>query len=115
VSAESLSDATAPTAPEPPTTEEVIAAAAARHGVNPQTLLAVARCESNLDPLAVGDLALGTSRGLFQIHRPSHPTIPDSLAFDPAWSADWAAAQFAAGNAGWWSCWRILGRPPVYA
>lgn len=79
---------------------------AARHGVDPDVMVAVAKCESNLNPQAVGDLSLGTSRGLFQIHRPSHPDITDAQAFDPDWSSEWAARQFAAGNARWWTCWR---------
>ena len=82
---------------------------AVRHGVNPDDMLAVAKCESSLNPRAVGDLHLGTSRGLFQIHRPSHPTITDEQAFDPDWSSEWAARQFAAGRSSMWTCARKLG------
>lgn len=72
-------------------------------------MLAVAWCESSLNPAAVGDLRLGVSRGVFQISRRWHPDITDAQAFDPDWSSEWAARQFAKGNARIWTCARNLG------
>lgn len=37
----------------------------------------------------------GLGRGLFQIDSGQHPEIPDSIAFDPALSAFWAADELA--------------------
>jgi hypothetical protein len=82
---------------------------AAIHGANADDMVAVAMCESSLNPNAVGDITLGTSRGIFQIHKPSHPTITDAQAFDPDWSSEWAARHFAAGRQSMWTCARKLG------
>lgn len=72
-------------------------------------MVAVARCESNLNPNAVGDLDLGVSRGLYQISRRWHPEVSDAQAFDPDFAAEWAAQRFAAGYAREWTCSKIVG------
>lgn len=92
---------------------------AARHGVDPDVMVAVAKCESGLVPDRQSDhtyregnrwgFPAGTrekSFGIMQVHLPDHPDISESQAKDPDWSSEWAAKQFAAGNARWWTCWR---------
>lgn len=66
----------------------------------------VAMCESGLRSDALGDS--GESRGLWQIHAPSHPTVSDECAYSVACSTRWAAEQFAAGRAAMWTCARLL-------
>lgn len=82
---------------------------AARNGVDPDVMVAVATCESNLNPTAVGDVSLGGSYGTWQIYSKAHPTVTREQAFDPDWSSEWAARQFAAGRARMWTCSRLLG------
>ena len=93
---------------QPLSPHEIIIKTAKNGGVNPDVALAIAKCESGLNPLAVGDG--GQSRGLWQIHRPSWPEITDAQAFDPEWSTAWAVEKLKSRPAHW-TCWRILGRP----
>jgi soluble lytic murein transglycosylase-like protein len=72
---------------------------------------AVIKCESSYNPNAVGDS--GHSRGLAQIHRPSHPTITDAQAFDPDFAIEFMAKAMSQGDAWMWSCWKNIGRPSV--
>ncbi len=97
--------------PAPPASAEIegiIRAAAAKYGIDPETLLRVAYCESRYDPLAYNGI-LGAS-GLFQI-------IPgtwraNSVAagyggasvWDPVANANVAAWMFSRGQAGQWAC-----------
>jgi len=83
---------------------------AAEYGVNGDTMVKVAICESNLNPRAVGDQ--GHSRGISQIHSRYHPEVTDAQAFDPAFAAEFMAKNIAA-HPRWWSCWSIVGRPSV--
>lgn len=69
-------------------------------------MLVTIRCESNFNPRAVGDG--GKSRGLAQIHKPSHPDITDEQAFDPYFAIDFMAKEFKNGNKWKWTCWRNL-------
>lgn len=64
------------------------------------------RCESQFNPTAVGDH--GTSLGIAQIHLPAHPDVSRITSLDGIWSINWAAQQFADGNARIWSCYRKL-------
>ena len=86
---------------------DVITTAAGTYGVSGARLLAVARCESRLNPSAVGRAG---ERGLFQLH--PRGLLPDFYArgySDPmnAWeSADYAASAFARGLASHWTCAR---------
>lgn len=90
-------------------------------GVDPAEMIAVANCESNLDPSAVGDH--GDSVGLFQID--ANGGLADqfwaegySSRYDAWESADFAAEQFAAGNASAWSCYWLVIRgvsPPWWS
>lgn len=73
-------------------------------------MVTVAKCESSLNPLAVGDG--GQSRGLVQIYRPAHPTVTDEQAFDPAFSAEFMAKHIK-DRPQMWSCWKLTGYPSV--
>ncbi len=91
---------------------------AGRYGLSGDALAAVARCESQFDPAAVGDG--GASVGIFQFRESSfeflrqlHNSQPLSVAGDFEEVRDWtnplaqahmAAFGFANGYAGWWSC-----------
>jgi hypothetical protein len=68
------------------------------------TAYAVARAESGGRPDAVGDG--GTSFGLWQINRPSHPQYPVAQLLDPEGNAN-AALAVSAGGHNWnpWCTW----------
>jgi hypothetical protein len=58
-----------------------------QYGVDWRLALAVAKCESNLDPKALNINPDGSrDRGLFQINSKYHYTISDEQAFDPEFS-----------------------------
>ena len=65
----------------------------------------VIECESNRNPLAVGDH--GESLGLWQIHQPAHNT--GSKAFDPYWATEYAISLLESSRS-WshWSCFNKL-------
>jgi hypothetical protein len=97
-----------PAPPPPAEIESIIRAAAAKYGVDPETLLRVAYCESRYDPLAYNGV-LGAS-GLFQII-PSTWRANSAAAgyggasvFDPVANANVAAFMFANHQAGQWAC-----------
>ena len=69
-------------------------------------LRAVMRCESRMDPWAVGDK--GKSRGLWQIHHGYNPTVSDSEAFGIRSSTRWAVQRILRGEGYKWSCFRRL-------
>ncbi|MFT4037383.1 MAG: transglycosylase SLT domain-containing protein [Thermomicrobiales bacterium] len=82
----------------------IIGEAAANYGQSPDAMLRVARCESGLDPYAVG--GGGTYYGLFQF-------VPDTFANTPygqyeitdAWAnANAAAWMWSEGRKGDWVC-----------
>lgn len=85
--------------------EALIVDAAERHGVSPERLLRVARCESRLDPYAVGRAG---ERGVFQLHPYGLLRAFWMAGYTDEWDAeqqaDYAASAFAAGLAGHWSC-----------
>lgn len=60
-------------------------------------------CESGFDPTVTGDH--GLARGIAQIRSDYFPSITNAEAYDPDWSVQWMAKQFAAGHAGWWTCY----------
>ena len=91
----------------PPTVEQLIRAAAARHGVSAATLLRVAACESRLRPWV-------TSRsghmGLYQFSARTWHWMSAAAGwagaspYDPAAAAEVAAYAFGRGWSGHWSC-----------
>lgn len=87
-------------------TTNLILATANKYKINPARFLATAKCESNLNPKAIGDK--GKSYGLWQIHLPSHPTVTKAQALDQFWATEWAGKKFAQGQPHLWSCFRNL-------
>ncbi len=71
----------------------------------------VSWCESRHAPFARGDpddFGVFHSRGLWQYSDVYQPDVSDALAFSPWASTYRAARDWAAGNAGWWTCYRIM-------
>lgn len=84
---------------------EIVRDRAAAHGVSGAYMVAVARCESRLDPDAVG--AAG-ELGIFQLHPRGELLNFYGRGYtdprDPWQAADFAAARFSEGAARYWSC-----------
>jgi hypothetical protein len=97
-----------PAPPPPADIEAIIRAAAAKYGVDPETLLRVAYCESRYDPLAYNGV-LGAS-GLFQIipgtwrANSAAAGYGGASVWDPVANANVAAFMFANHQAGQWAC-----------
>lgn len=73
--------------------------------VSDDILLDLAWCESRFNPLAKGDN--GASRGLWQIHKPSHPDVSDECAFNIKCSTEWTIDQILKGKLHQWTCAKI--------
>ncbi len=97
-------------APAPPATSgsgsitDIIVAAANRYGQSPDAMLAVARCESTLDPNAYN--ASSGASGLFQFLPSTWRTTPYAShdIFDAWASANAAAWMWSVGRRGEWVC-----------
>jgi hypothetical protein len=70
-----------------------------------EKLVAIAKCESGLNPLAVGRAG---ERGLFQILPSAHPDITADQAFNPSWATRWTVEQLKAGRDSLWTCSRLI-------
>lgn len=83
---------------------DIITAAANRYGQSPSAMLAVARCESNLDPSAFNPRS--NASGLFQFLPGTWRTTPyaSSSIFDPYANANAAAWMWSVGRRGEWVC-----------
>jgi soluble lytic murein transglycosylase-like protein len=79
---------------------------ALQYKVSAEVMRKVIQCESNFDPKALGDH--NQSRGLVQIHKPSHPQITDEQAFDPDFAISFLAKHLSEGRGKMWTCWRQL-------
>lgn len=73
---------------------------------NVERALAIARCESGLNPAAVGDH--GWSHGIWQIYLKAHPTITKEQAHDVNWSTRWALEKMKQGSWSLWSCNKLI-------
>lgn len=97
-----------PAPPPPAAIADIIRAAAAKYGVDPETLLRVAYCESRYDPLAYNGI-LGAS-GLFQFipgtWRANSPLAGygGASVWDPVANANVAAWMWSTGKSGQWAC-----------
>lgn len=82
---------------------DIIRQAAADHGQNPEAMIRVAKCESGLNPNAVGG---GTYYGLFQFVPDTFARTPygDGDIFDPTANAQAAGWMWEQGRKGEWSC-----------
>lgn len=92
--------------PKPLTLDEKIEAVAKKYEVNAALMRAVIKCESSFRHDAIGDN--GTSFGLVQIHRPSHPTITKEQAFDVDFALEFLASNLAKGKGDMWTCYRMI-------
>ncbi len=83
---------------------DIITAAANRYGQSPSAMLAVARCESNLNPNAINRSS--NASGLFQFLPGTWKTTPyaSSSIFDPYANANAAAWMWSVGRRGEWVC-----------
>jgi hypothetical protein len=97
-----------PAPPPPGEIAAIIRDAAAKYGVDPETLLRVAYCESRYDPLAYNGI-LGAS-GLFQIipgtwrANSLRAGYAGASVFDPVANANVAAWMFSQGQSRQWAC-----------
>jgi soluble lytic murein transglycosylase-like protein len=85
--------------PSPPSVPEIITAAATENGVDPNELLSIARCESDLDPQAQS--ALGY-HGLFQFDLETWAEYGYGSIYDATAQARTAAELVAAGETERW-------------
>lgn len=81
-----------------------IALKAPTMGLDASLVEKVVSCESSFNPRALGDS--NQSRGLAQIHKPSHPDITDEEAYDPRFALDFLMENMADGKGKMWTCWR---------
>jgi uncharacterized protein YraI len=102
--APSLAPASTAPAPSGGSVTEIITEAANRYGQNPAAMLAVARCESGLNPAAYN--ARSGASGLFQFLPGTWRTTPfASYSIFDAWaSANAAAWMWSVGRRGEWVC-----------
>lgn len=78
--------------------------------VDAELAVAVAKCESGLNPAAVNTNTDGSrDRGLYQINEKYHPEVTDAQAFDIIFSTQFFCKAFKAGHISWWDaskkCW----------
>lgn len=81
---------------------------ARQYGVDEKKFLDVAICESGLIPQQSKIIHNGrreNSWGIFQINLTAHPEVTKEQAMDIEWSTLWAAQQWVAGHADWWTCY----------
>jgi soluble lytic murein transglycosylase-like protein len=106
----------APEAPKIPLKQELTSSTtiiayikkeALKRNIEPQPIIETIKCESSFNPKAVGDA--GMSRGLVQIHKPSHTHITDEQAFDPEFAIDFILDAWENGQQRMWTCARMLG------
>lgn len=88
------------------TVQQSIVKYAKIYNVSAKEMTLVMKCESGLNPHAIGDH--GTSYGLSQIHLPAHPDISKQQAFDVDFSVEFMAKSFSQGNQGMWTCWKMI-------
>jgi soluble lytic murein transglycosylase-like protein len=77
------------------------------YGVSKEVMHHIVKCESSYNPNALGDY--GHSRGLVQIHSPSHPHLSYEQAYDIEFSLDFLAKNLSEGKGRMWTCYRMLG------
>lgn len=96
------------------TIEVLVRTAQAKYGLS-DTFYRTLKCESdgwqNVQSYiahAGGPNGREDSWGVAQIHLPDHPEVTKTEAMDPLWAVDWAAEEFAGGNAHLFSCYNAL-------
>jgi hypothetical protein len=96
----------------PEAIESIIRIIAGDECVDQDLAVAVAKCESSLNPKAINTNTDGSrDRGLFQINEKWHPEISDEQAFNIETSTRFFCKAFKAGHLDWWnatkSCWGL--------
>lgn len=90
-----------PVAP-PGSVESIIRAAAARHGVSPDWMVKIARCESGLRPHAYNPV--GPYYGIFQFLMSTFRAHGGTNIWDPFQQAEITATMLSHGGARAWGC-----------
>lgn len=104
-----IADVNVPRVNKPITVEDKIRAIAKSKNFQwTDYLIKLAKCESKLDPLAIGDN--GNSRGLFQIHKKYHPEVSTLQAFNIEYATSWTIDMINAGKQGQWTCDRLIAK-----
>jgi soluble lytic murein transglycosylase-like protein len=90
----------------PALSHEIIFAYELKYGIPSDDLYTTLKCESGLNPKAVNlHDAHGGSYGIAQINA-AHTELTRAQMFDPIFSINWSAQQFAAGHQYIWSCYK---------
>ena len=92
------------------TTEELIRKIATKEQVDQELAVAVAKCESGLNCLAVNTNTDGSrDRELYQINEKWHTDISDEDAFNPITATEFFCKAYKEGHLSWWdaskNCW----------
>ena len=92
------------------TIPEIIKKATDKYGISYELALAVAKCESGLNPKARNkNTDKSIDRGLYQINSRWHPDVTEAQADDPIFAAEFFCKAVNAGNLSWWKasqkCW----------
>ena len=95
--------------------EDTIRTIAKSEMVDTELAVAIAKCESGLNPTAINTNTDGSrDRGLFQINEKYHPEVTDQQAFDPIFSTQFFCKAFKAGHLSWWNaskkCWDLTNK-----
>jgi soluble lytic murein transglycosylase-like protein len=89
-------------APIPGSVESIIRAAAGRHGVSPDWMVKIARCESGLRPHAFNPV--GPYYGIFQFLMSTFRAHGGTDIWDPVQQAEITATMLSHGGARAWGC-----------
>lgn len=87
---------------------ELFAYYAELYSVSEHDMLVVARCESNLNPLATNHTSREFSVGISQINLLAHKNITEAQARDPQFAIEFMAKEFSKGNQHIWTCSRLI-------
>lgn len=92
------------------TMEQIIRMVCREQQVDPDLAVAVAKCESALNPKARNiNSPTSIDRGLYQINNFYHPEVTDAQADDPIFATTFFCKAFLNGNLEWWKaskkCW----------
>lgn len=100
--------------------KDIITSVCNKNGIEPELGIAVASCESGLNPNSklYNPGSKSTDRGLVQINNVFHPEVSDAQAFDPTFSMTWFCNAVKGGNLhAYWSasqhCWAPKLSPSV--
>ena len=85
--------------------KEYVAYVASKEGVDVQTALSIAKCESRFNKDAIHSTEKEYSVGIFQINLKAHSSILKEEALNPFLNINWAIDQMAQGKFYMWTCW----------